>query len=57
MKGETEEEKKNAGRRKYDADLAAKVLEDGPDLVVCVSLVSITPEVAEDRQAERRNDG
>lgn len=36
-KGEKDQEKRAAGRRKYDADLARVVLRDRPDLVVCVS--------------------
>ena len=37
QKGEKDAGRKAAGREKYDADLAMKVLEDEPDLVVCVS--------------------
>ena len=36
--GEKDQEKRTTGRQKYDADLAAIVLEDKPDLVVCVRI-------------------
>lgn len=39
--GEKDQERRTAGRQKYDADLAAKVLEDKPDLVVCVSFTGL----------------
>lgn len=39
QKGEKDQERKTVGREKYDADLAMKVLEDKPDLVVCVCIL------------------
>ena len=35
-KGEKDEDRRREGREKYDADLARLVMEDKPDLVVCV---------------------
>lgn len=41
--GEKDPEAIKAGREKYDADLAALILSDGPDLIVCVSLPIFRP--------------
>ncbi len=46
--GEKDPNVKRAARQKYDADLAAIVLEDSPDIVVCAGWMHIlTPEFLE----------